>query len=591
MPKTAPLIRTVAQATPLIRKFVVAIGIGLTLAALRLDILKATRGLGSSYWTSWTTRVLLLALIAACAGLLIANVMREEGDRFLAAVSGLGAILLGFFLFIPVAIGFGHLGELALGPKFGVAGSALIVLGAVPVRALGSWQRSRERRHLPLNVTWLLAVAGPVLVILSLGRDTSVSSISVVTSPSTSLIGPHYPHYWDSVGLSGGHALGVFMLVVAIVAIAMALGDAVLKAPVLGRWALGASLLLVGLTIFYPLGYLVGFVTISVISTGVGLAFEGGLLAAAAALVAVSAERGAIDLRELAIPRVLAVSGIGLALAGTWANVWGAQGSSFWVDGTTAGLPFLLVVVSGALVAISLAFRRRWALLSVSILGWLLAGYFGTTLIQAAPDQLGTLGPATWLGMSGGVLMGLSTVSLRRMAAWKLRSPSMTLRRFVPWLATAIGTGILLVSLWLAAEAQPSGAKVSDTYWNSAGDHSLGIVMLVLGVSTLVALLGVLITRLAVLKTWTLAASLALLGITLFIPVSEAFHHLGTLRSGAWLALVGSLLASAGAVAMTPEQLLAQAESEEAERAASPRARTPLKGKKQRVPEMRRGQQ
>jgi hypothetical protein len=254
-------------------------------------------------------------------------------------------------------------------------------------------------------------------------------------------------------------------------------------------------------------------------------------------------------------------------------------------------LPFLLVFVSGALVAISLAFRRRWALLSVSALGWLLAGYFGTTLIQAAPDQLGTLGPATWLGMSGGVLMGLSTVSLRRMAAWKLRSPSMTLRRFVPWLATAIGTGILLVSLWLAAEAQPSGVKVSDTYWNSAGDHSLGIVMLVLGVSTLVALLGVLITRLAVLKTWTLAASLALLGIALFIPASEAFHHLGTLRSGAWLALVGSLLASAGAIAMTPEQLLAQAESEEAEKAASPRARTPLKGKKQRVPEMRRGQQ
>ena len=113
--------------------------------------------------------------------------------------------------------------------------------------------------------------------------------------------------------------------------------------------------------------------------------------------------------------------------------------------------------------------------------------------------------------------------------------------------------------------------------------------MLVLGVSTIVALLGVLITRLSVLKTWTLAASLALLGIALFIPVSEAFHHLGTLRSGAWLALVGSLLAGAGAVWMMPEQLLAQAESDDAEEAASPRARTPLKGKKHRVPEMRRG--
>ena len=289
MPKTAPLIRTVTQAIPLIRKFVVAIGIGLTLAALRLDILKATKGLGSSYWTSWTTRLLLLALIAACAGLLIANVMREEGDRFLASVSGLGAILLGFFLFIPVAIGFGHLNELALGPKFGVAGSALIVLGALPVRALGSWQRSRERRHLPLFVTWLLAAAGSALVIVSLGQHTSVNSVTVATSPETIGIGAHNPHYWDSVGLSGGHALGILMLAVAIIAIAMALGDAVLKAPVLGRWALGASLLLVGLSIFYPLGYLVGFVNIGALSTGIGLAFEGSVLAAAAALAAVSA--------------------------------------------------------------------------------------------------------------------------------------------------------------------------------------------------------------------------------------------------------------------------------------------------------------
>jgi len=589
MPKTAPLIRTVTQAIPLIRKFVVAIGIGLTLAALRLDILKATKGLGSSYWTSWTTRLLLLALIAACAGLLIANVMREEGDRFLASVSGLGAILLGFFLFIPVAIGFGHLNELALGPKFGVAGSALIVLGALPVRALGSWQRSRERRHLPLFVTWLLAAAGSALVIVSLGQHTSVNSVTVATSPETIGIGAHNPHYWDSVGLSGGHALGILMLAVAIIAIAMALGDAVLKAPVLGRWALGASLLLVGLSIFYPLGYLVGFVNIGALSTGIGLAFEGSVLAAAAALAAVSAERGAIDLRVSAMPGLFVVSGIGLALAGTWANVFSEQGSSFWTDGTTGGFPFLLLVVSGALVAISLAFRRRWALPSVSILGWLLAGYFGTTVIQAAPDQLGTLGPATWLGMIGGALMGLSVISLRSKAAWKRCLPGMTPRRFVIWLATAIGAGILLVSLWLTAEAQSSGTKVSQTYWNSAGDHSLGIVMLVLGASAIVALLGVLITRLSVLSTWALAASLALLGISLFIPVSQAFHHLGPLRSGAWLALVGSLIASAGAVALTLPELLRQTESgEDAGKAASPRARPPLKGKAPRVPETRR---
>ncbi len=579
------------QTVALVRKFAIAIGIGLTLASLRLNILKATMvsSASSTYWSSWTTRLLLLALIAACAGLLIANVMRDEGDRFLASVSGLGAILLGFFLFIPVATGFGHLGDLAPGPKFGVAGGALIVLGALPVRALGSWRRSRERRNLPLYVTWLLAVVGAALVIVSLWLWTSANSVAVVTSPSNMGIGPRFPRYWSSVGLTGGHALGIFMLAVAIVAIAAAVGDAVLRAPVLGRWALGASLLLLGLAIYYPLGYLVGFVSISTISTGAGLAIEGGVLAAAAALIAVSAERRVIDLRELPLPRLLAVGGIVLALAGTWANVWGSQGSSLWVDGTTGGLPLLLVVVAGALVAINLAFRSSWSLPSVSVLGWLLAGYFGTTVIQAAPDQLGTLGPATWLGVSGGVLMGLSALSLHSLAAWKRRSPSMTLRRFAPWLATGIGAGILLASLWLTAEAQSSGAKASETYWNSAGDHSLGIAMLVLGASAIVALLGVLITRLSVLSIWALAASLALLGISLFIPVSEAFHHLGTLRSGAWLALAGSLIASAGAVVLTLPELLRQAEpSEEPGKVPSPRSRLPLKGKKPRVPETRR---
>ena len=573
------------QTVALIRKFVVAIGVGLALASLRLDILKLREGLGATYWSNWAVRLLLIALIVACAGLLVANVIRDEGDRFLASVSGIGAILLGFFLFIPVAVGVGHLGEIALGPKIGVLGSALIVLGALPLRALGSWQRSREQSGLPLYVTWLIAAVASVLVIVSLKLDTA--SFTIASPKSLGLTG-QTPRYWDSVGFTGNHQLGIFMLVLAIVAVAMALGDAILKAHVLGRWALAASLLLLGLTLYYPAE--LAFRRLVSLAGGGGLALEGSLLAVLVALTAIAAERGAVDLRKLAIPRLAAVSGVGLALAATFTSVWGgANTGSYWVDGTMGGLPFILIVLGGLLLATSFVFRRRWLLFSASIIGWLLVGYFGTYVIQAAPSHLNTLGPAAWLGMSGGALMGLSTVSLRSMAAWKRRSPSMTLRRLVPWLATGIGTGILLGSLWLATEAQPSGLKVSHTYWNSAGDRSLGIAMLVLGVSTLVALLGALITRLSILGTWALAASLALLGISLFIPVFEAFKHLGVLRSGAWLALVGSLLASAGAVAMTlPEQLLGQAESEGAGKAASPRARTPLRGKKQRVPETRR---
>ncbi|HEY5479690.1 MAG TPA: hypothetical protein VIJ84_08770, partial [Gaiellaceae bacterium] len=540
---------------------------------------------GLSYWTSWTTRLILLALIAGCAGLLIANVIREEeSDRFLATIGGLGMILLGFFLFIPVAIGFGHLSELALGPKFGVAGSALIVLGALPLRALGSRRSSRERRGLPFYVTWSVAVVGSALVIVSLWRETAANPITNTAGGRSLGINATFPHYWSSVGLSGGHSLGIFMLAVAIAAIVFALGDAVLKIPAMGKCALGASLLLLGVAIYYPWGYLVGFLNISALSTGAGLAIEGGLLATAAALTAVSAERGAMDLRGLEIPRLLVVSGIGLALAGTWTNVTGAQGTSLWVDGTTAAFPLLLVAISSALVAISFAYKRRWAPAWASILGWVLAGYFGTYVVEAAPNNLGTLGPAAWLGLSGGVLMGLSAVSLRSVAAWKRRLPSITPRRLIPWLATGIGSGIVLGSLGLTTLAQ-SGTNAGETYWSSAS--SLGVLMAVLGASTIVALLAVLVTRLSALNMWILAASLALLGIALFIPVAEAFKHLGELRSGALLALVGSLLASAGAVAMTLTEL-AEEESEEDGTTGRSRTRSPLKGKKSRVPEMRR---
>jgi hypothetical protein len=194
----------------------------------------------------------------------------------------------------------------------------------------------------------------------------------------------------------------------------------------------------------------------------------------------------------------------------------------------------------------------------VSAIGWILVGYFGYYIAQTASD-LHTLGPAMWLGVGGGALIGLSTVSMRALSDWRRRSASLTLGRFAPWLATAIGTGLVLVSLWLDTERAvvSNGKLVHTSYWsfpttNSSGlvvhQHSLGIVMLVIGASVLVALLGAAVTRLRILSAWTLAGSLALVGITLFLPAFEAFHHLDALRGGAWLALAGSLLASAGAV-------------------------------------------
>jgi hypothetical protein len=581
MPKKVALSRSVAQATPLIRKFAVAIGIGLTVSALRFDILKQLQNVGANYWTDWSTRSLLVVLIAICTGLLITAVLLED-DRFLGYVSGFGAILLGFFLFVPVAVGSGHLGDLAVGPKLAVAGSALIVLGAFPTQALHSWQRSRGRNSLRLYVTWLAAAIGSGLVIVSLGRQVAAS---LTTGPNSVGVTGELPRYWTSVTFSGGHALGIVMLSLAILVIVLAVGDAVLRAPVLGRWALAVSLLLLGFTLYYPFS----LSNMGAFSIGGGLGLEGAALASVASLAAVSVERGRVESKALNICRLVAVLGIGLALAGTYTSVFkGTDGGTFWVDGTLGGFPPLLSFLGGLSLIASFVVRSRWPLFSVSILGWLLAGYFGTYVIEAAPNHFATLGPATWLGMSGGALMGLSTILLRSPAAWKRRSPAMTRRQLILWLATAIGTGVLLISLWLPTEAQPGGPKISHTYWNSASDHSQGVVMLTLAALTLIALVGVLVSRLAVLRAWAVGTSLVLLGISLFIPVLEAFQHLGALRSGAWLALVGSLLAGAAAVALALPDQLAQAKSDEVDGAAPPRPRPPLPGKKARVPEMRR---
>jgi hypothetical protein len=574
------------QTVALIRKFVVAIGIGLALASLRLDILKQWEGLGADYWRIWAPRLLLLALLAACAGLLITNVIREEGARFMASVAGLGAVLLGFFLFIPVAVGAGHLGDLRWGPRLGVLGSALIVLGALPLGALGSWQRSRERTGLPLYLTWLVAAIAPALVIVALKFNTA--STAVVSPNSLGVSGPT-PRYWNSVGFTGGHDLGIFMLVLAIAAIVLALGDALLKAPVLGRWALAASLVLLGVALYYPAE--LAFRRLAALASGGGLALEGSALAVLVTGVAVAVERGAVDGRKLSLSRFFALGGIGLALAATYSAVFGgADTGSFWVDGTLGGFPLIVIVLGIPLLLASFVVRSRWPLFSVSALGWLLVGFFGVYVFQFAPNDLGRLGPATWLGMGGGALMGLSAVSARGVADLKRRSPALTRWQLIPWLVTVAGAGALLGSLWLAIEKQPAGTKIADTYWNSAGDHSQGVVMGVLGALTLVALAGLLVTRLSVLRTWVVGMSLALLGISLFVPALEAFNHLGALRSGAWLALAGSLLASAGALALAlPEHLAVEAEPEDEGEKVAPRNRALLKGKKHRVPEMRRG--
>ncbi len=581
MPETVAPRRTVAKATPLIRKLVVAIGIGLTLAALRFDILEQLQGVGANYWNDRNTRSLLVVLIAVCFGFLVTAVLLEN-DRYLAPVSGFGAILLGFFLFIPGAIGFAHLGDLGLGANLAVAGSALIVLGALPTKALFSWRRSRERYSLRLYLTWLTAAVGSGIVIVSLGRQITAF---VISSPTSTGLTGELPRYWTSAGFAGGHTLGALMLVLAVLVIVFAALDGLLRAPVFGSWALAVSLPLLGLMLYYPFS----INEIGNLSIGGGLGLEGAALAALASLAAVGVERGTIEASALNLRRLAAIIGIGLALAGTYTNHFSVPGTLWSEDSTLAGLPTILAFLAAGILIFSFVSARRWLLPAVSVIGWIVFGYFGYSLAWIMP-QTGLLGPAVWLGVAGGALMGLSALSLYSRAAWRRRLPNIGRGRLLAWLSVAVGICIALVSLWLDTEhgQTQSGKLVLLSYWSLAGDHSLGIVMLVLAVSTLLALLALLITRFAVLSTWVLAASLTLLGISLLLPAIAAFGHLGSLHSGAWLALVGSLVAGAGAVALwLPYQMEAKVESNETEEAAPGRTRVAPKGKR-RVPEMRR---
>jgi hypothetical protein len=610
MQKTVALTRRVVQALPLIRKFVVAIGIGLVLASLRFDIWTIRQNLGVNYWSSTRAQVLLLALVALCSVLLIANVWLEEEERFMPSIGALGAILLGFFL-VPVISDWE---DMLIGPKLGVAGAALIALGGLPAQSFRFRERSLKRPALPVLLAWLLTAIGAALTIVALPR--AASSFPLAGPNSSGLFGP-FPTYWKSVGfVSGGHALGICMLVVAVAAIVAAIGGVVLKIPALGRWALGASLLLLGLALWYP-AYGIGR-DLSALATGSGLALEGSLLAVAAALVARAVERGALTPEVLDLRLLVAVVGIGLALAGLWTNVFSQfTASSFWTDGTASSLMLVLVAAAGALVALGLAYRRtRLAMIIVSAIGWLLAGLFGWYVANRAPDHLNGLDLAPWLGLAGGVLMGVSSVipGTLKHRRWR-RSAGPTPRRLAVSLITGVGAALAAVSLWLDAEptetteslftaafgqSLPKGVEnqtFHSSYWSTPAptrtgivgtDHSLGIVMLVLAVLALVALVATLISRLSALRAWVLAASLALLGIALFVPAEEAFHHFGSLRIGAWLVLVGALIASAGAVFLALSDLPPEDAKEESKAAREKRSRAPRTGRQRRVPETRR---
>jgi len=235
---------------------IAAVGVGLAIAAIWIDVLE-----GTTYWSDGTTGVFLLVLAALAAlGLAAGYAGRPRNGAVFAA----GAVLLGFYGWIPVALAFNDWDQTRAGAWLGVAGAALIVIGAG-----SAYLASGGASDTPAGL------AGPSLA-AGLGIALVFPGIFIDSLAGTS--------YWSNPGL--GHSLGIVLL---ILVIASGLAWA---AAVTGRRARGLdqalTLVLLGLLAVYPVG--AAFGDFGSLDAGAWIAFAGAILAAGGTWAARGAE-------------------------------------------------------------------------------------------------------------------------------------------------------------------------------------------------------------------------------------------------------------------------------------------------------------
>ena len=226
---------------------IAAAGVVFALVAIWIDSLQ-----GSSYWSDGTTGVFLL-ILAGIAGLAL---LAEYAGRRQAAgwAFAAGAVLFGFYAFLPVALAFDNWDFLDAGAWLGVAGGGLIMIGIATIYAVAGRPAST-----PAGTTSgsLAAAVGVALVF-----------------PATFLDSLAGASYW-SFGTSG-HALGIVLLVLAIAS------GLVWAAAVSGTatWGLDQALTLVllGLLAVLPVG--AAFGDFGSLEAGAWLGLAAGVLAA-----------------------------------------------------------------------------------------------------------------------------------------------------------------------------------------------------------------------------------------------------------------------------------------------------------------------
>jgi hypothetical protein len=229
-------------------------GTVLALVAIWIDSLD-----GSTYWSDGTTGVFLL-IVAALAGL--ALLAAYTGQSTTGWAFAAGAVLFGFYGWLPVVTAFDQWDILDAGAWLGVAGGGLIMLGTAWAYIERGGAASTPAAMSPAA---LAAVLGVVLIFPSIWID-ALSGTS----------------YWEL----SGHSLGIVLLVLAIAtALVWAAGWAGMPTRGLD---LALALVLFGLLAVLPVG--AAFGDFGSLDTGAWLGFAGGILAAGGTWAARGAE-------------------------------------------------------------------------------------------------------------------------------------------------------------------------------------------------------------------------------------------------------------------------------------------------------------
>jgi hypothetical protein len=224
---------------------IAAAGVVLAIVAIWIDAVSS-----STYWSDGTTGAFLLVLSGLAALGLAAG---YTGQSTNGAVLAVGAVLLGFYGWIPVAFAFNDWDQTRAGTWLGVAGAALIVIGAG-----SSYLAAGAPRDTPTGLSREAVVAG-------LGIALIFPGIFLDSLNGTS--------YWHSLL---GRSLGIVLLVLTIAS------ASTWAATINGTSTRGLdqalTLVLLGLLSFYPVA--AAFGDFGSLDSGAWIAFAGAILAA-----------------------------------------------------------------------------------------------------------------------------------------------------------------------------------------------------------------------------------------------------------------------------------------------------------------------